>query len=318
MDLMGFPRCRTALMPLLWVALLAACARGPRPARAPWPAVGFRVYETTTATFVPFERMVSRARESDLVFFGEQHDDPETHRAELALLERVSGNRPVVVSLEMFERDVQQHLDAFLAGRLPEGLFASRSRPWPRYATDYRPLVEFARERGWPVLAANVPRPIASAVARKGLTALDTLSAIEREWAAAQLDCSRDAYYDRFLLAMPGHMTDGSAPPDTAAQRAMNDRFYLAQCVKDETMGESIARAATATSESPLVIHFNGAFHSDFGDGTVARAARRIPSARRLVISAVPLPDLTTADSAATTHTRRADYVIFTARVSAK
>ena len=37
--------------------------------------------------------------------------------------------------------------------------------------TDYRPLVELARERGWLVVAANVPRRYASMVAAEGWTA---------------------------------------------------------------------------------------------------------------------------------------------------
>jgi hypothetical protein len=52
---------------------------------------------------------------------------------------------PVVVAMEMFERDVQGVLDQYLAGTITEEQFLKASRPWPRFATDYRPLVEFAR-----------------------------------------------------------------------------------------------------------------------------------------------------------------------------
>jgi uncharacterized iron-regulated protein len=297
-------------------ALGTGCTRRAAVAEPPWPVAGFRVYESATSSFVPFERIVARARAADMVFFGEQHDDPETHRAELSLLERLSAGRRVVVSLEMFERDVQPDVDRYVAGEIDERQFLARARPWPRYATDYRPLVELARLRGWPVLAANVPRALASAVSRKGAAALDTLTAAERAWAAAELQCPLDAYYERFVEAMPAHATPGSAPPDTAAQRATNERFYLAQCLKDETMGESIARAAAAYADAPLIVHFNGAFHSDFGDGAVARAARRVPGAQRVIVTAVPLVDLGAADGSA--HARRADYVIFTARVPSK
>ena len=122
---------------------------------------------------------------ADVVFVGEQHDDPETHFAEFALLEGIGRQRHrVVLSLEMFERDVQPMLDDYLAGRMSEADFLAKSRPWDRYATDYRALVMLARARGWPVIASNVPRPIASAVSRKGLAALDTLPPTSRAWAA--------------------------------------------------------------------------------------------------------------------------------------
>ncbi len=116
-----------------------------------------------------------------MVFFGEEHDDPATHRVELALL-RSLGERHghIVLSLEMFERDVQPVVDEYLAGAIGHEEFLARSRPWSAYMTDYHPLVELAKARGWPVVAANVPRPLASAVGRVGLAALDTLSAAER------------------------------------------------------------------------------------------------------------------------------------------
>ena len=69
----------------------------------------------------------------------------------------------------MFERDVQEPLDHFLMGHMTEEEFLKASRPWPRYATDYKPLVDFAGSKEWPVVAANVPRPMASEVSKAGL-----------------------------------------------------------------------------------------------------------------------------------------------------
>lgn len=61
----------------------------------------------------------------------------------------------------------------YLGGTISEANFLAGSRPWDRYTTDYRALVELARVRGWPVVAANVPRRLASAVGRRGLALLD-------------------------------------------------------------------------------------------------------------------------------------------------
>jgi uncharacterized iron-regulated protein len=118
------------------------------------------------------EQMAAEAASSDVIFFGEQHDDGNAHRLERSLLEAVSRRRSdVIVSLEMFERDVQGLLDDYLAGKIDEPTFLKTARPWPNYNADYRPLVEFAKAKGWRVIAANVPRPIASAVSKQGLAA---------------------------------------------------------------------------------------------------------------------------------------------------
>ncbi len=287
---------------LPWVALTISCASAGTPRSSVGSPVGLRVHRSATNSTVPFAELVATAAQADIVFFGEEHDDPETHFAEFALLEGIGRLRPrVVLSLEMFERDVQPMLDDYLAGRMSEAAFLAKARPWDRYATDYRALVVLARARGWPVVAANVPRPIASAVGRKGFAALDSLPPASRAWAARDNDCPRDRYYELFADQMKGHTM-----PDTG----MVGRFYAAQCVKDETMAESIVQALARAGDGAIVVHFDGSFHSDYGLGTAARALRRAPNARRVIITAVPIADPLGANP--TESAARADYVIFT------
>ena len=64
------------------------------------------------------------------------------------------------------EADNQDKLDKFLAGALSEEDFLATARPWPNYRTDYAPLVNFAKEKKMPVVAANVPRFLAAHVAK--------------------------------------------------------------------------------------------------------------------------------------------------------
>ena len=114
-----------------------------------------RVYDTRRGAFSDFEVMLADIAAADVVFVGEQHDDPNTHRLETAILQGLlRRGRATTVSLEMFERDVQGTLDAFLAGRIDEAAFLAAARPWPRYATDYKPLVEVATANRWPVIGA--------------------------------------------------------------------------------------------------------------------------------------------------------------------
>lgn len=296
------------------VLLITACAPGgATPGASPTPQAAIRVYDTKAARFVPFSQLVDAASSRDFVFFGEQHDDPATHAAEFALLAAIGEKRPqVIVSLEMFERDVQPLLDQYLAGTISEANFLAGARPWERYTTDYRPMVELARVHGWPVIASNIPRPLASAVSRAGLSMMDTLNGRDRRFMARQHDCPRDRYFDLFSEVMTGHSAGGGPPTaaDAAATEKMTVRFYEAQCTKDEAMGEAIADAWKAAPGGTLVYHVDGAFHSDYALGTVARAKRRAPTASSLVITAVPVPDLSKAD--ASKDREKADYLIFT------
>ena len=192
-----------------------------------------RVYDTQGKVFTDFEMMEADLARADVVLLGEQHDDANTHRLETAILEGLARRRvPVTLSLEMFERDVQPSLDTYVAGTSVEAEFLKGARPWPRYATDYRPLVEFAKSQHWPVVAANVPRRIASDIARSGRPAVDSLSEADRRYAANDLRCPHDGYFDRFAEQMGGHQA--GAPGATGD--SSTERYYWAQCVKDETM----------------------------------------------------------------------------------
>jgi uncharacterized iron-regulated protein len=266
-----------------------------------------RVYSTNQRAFTDFESMLGELSQADVIFVGEQHDDANTHRLELAVLEGLHRRGvPVAVSLEMFERDTQGALDEFLAGSKSEEAFLKDARPWPRYATDYRPLVDFAKARDWPVIAANVPRRHATDVAKRGLEAVEQLSTSERPHAAKEFDCPRDAYFDKFAAAMAEHPPPGAEKMNADEQRLRTDRYYQSQCVKDETMAESIA-AVTGRR----VVHFNGSFHSDFGFGTAERTRRRLPGRRVVVVSILPVGNLDTA-SPAGEDLKRADYLVYT------
>jgi len=274
-----------------------------------------RVFDSARGAFLDFEAMAADLTRADVVFLGEQHDDPNTHRLELAVLEALARRgRSVVLSLEMFERDVQEPLDHFQMGHMTEDEFQKSSRPWPRYATDYKPLVDFAISKNWPVVAANVPRPIASEIAKGGLEVLLNKGEADRKLYARDLICpTSDTYFKRFAEAMGGHPAPGVAADEAART---TERYYFSQCVKDETMAEAIAAAYTAGAAGParpVVVHVNGSFHSDYGQGTAARVIRRLPGKRVAVISIQPVADL---DVITTTGADKAlgDYVIYTTK----
>src|SRR5574338_130600 len=80
-----------------------------------------RVYDSRKKKFTDFEAMLADLARADVVFVGEQHDDRNTHRLELALLEGLMRRRgTLTLSLEMFERDAQPLLSGYVAGQISE------------------------------------------------------------------------------------------------------------------------------------------------------------------------------------------------------
>jgi uncharacterized iron-regulated protein len=303
------------VIPLLAAAMLVAAQSATPAALIPSSYVPQRVFDTRQNAFTDFESMLADLARADVVFVGEQHDDPNTHRLELAILEGlVRRHTPVVLGMEMFERDVQPLLDQYASGTVSEEAFLAGSRPWPRYGTDYRPLVEWARAQHLPIVASDVPRSIAADVSKSGMAVVDALGA-DRRLAARALECPTSGdYYDRFVGMMDGHPapTDAAAPTSTDAARTRNDRFYFAQCLKDETMGESVADAFQQNAgRRATIVHVNGAFHSDFGEGAAASARRRLSGRRVAVVSILPVGDIDAAHPDAT-DLKRADFLIYT------
>ena len=314
---------------LLAAIVFSVCATIARAQQSPHMNSGYiphRVYKSGDKRFSDFEAMLAEIARADVAFVGEQHNDPATHRIERAILEGLARRRGnVVVALEMFERDTQTSLDEYLAGQLNEEDFLKASRPWPNYMTDYRPLIEFARVHGWKVIASNTPRRIAVQVSREGLNAARPDSESERKLVASEFSCPLDDYFKRFSEAMgkghPGahHNQEGEKQTDKKQEeerRAALERFYYAQCVKDETMAESIANVLAASGPQSnaqggsLVVHFNGAFHSDYRLGTASRAIRRAPKSNVKVISVIPVENLDAIN--VDEYRKRGDYIIFT------
>lgn len=247
------------LLSLSSLLVSLACASAPGVSGG-WTALDARTRERTS-----LQQMADALAEADVVFLGEEHDKTVAHELQFALTRMLYERRgDVVITLEMFERDVDFDLEDYLNGKLDEETFLERSRPWSNYEEHYRPVVEWARENGIRVVAGNIPRPVARDVAYNGIGATR-----KERWMPAEFEAPRNEYFELFVEAMGGHR------PGRDQRRLYN--WYSAQCVKDEVMAESIVRWTDGKLTDPLVIHWCGKFHSDRGLGTAERVLRRRP-----------------------------------------
>lgn len=258
-----------------------------------------------------------------VVFIGEAHDDPTGHMLELELLRRAldahgetaseeaggAEGRPVALSLEFFQRDAQPILDEYLAGLITESAFRADSRPWPRYGTDYRPLIELARERGIPVIAANAPRRYANRVTREGRQSLLDLSPEALETLPPlPYGQPSEEYRDQWIRVISEVMEqegtkcglplpepeEGDAPVHGAAPPGAHDDMgnqLHSQTLWDATMAWWIADHLFREPDA-LVLHMVGSFHVARGTGTPEHLEAYRPGTPRLIVVLRPVEDV--------------------------
>ena len=249
----------------------------------------YKIINTKTNKEIELKGMAERLSDYDVIFFGEFHGNRILHSLEFELLKMFhSNNKNMIISLEMFERDVQPILDKYLNDEISEENFLTNSRPWPNYKTDYKPLIEFAKENELTVVAANIPRRYASMISKQGLNALDSLSQEEKKFITKKHIVFEDEYKELFIQTMKNNMAHSSRMP---ASMMMNlDLIYAAQCIKDDTMAESILRYHRIPPRRK-VIHFNGDFHSKKHLGTAQKIQVLEPMLKVAVITPISCED---------------------------
>jgi len=209
-----------------------------------------------------------------VIFIGEEHGSRVSHHAELAILKGLAEHDSnLVLALEMFERDVQDILDAYLSGKISEKTFLKQSRPWPNYPEDYRPLIEFAKRRGMPVIAANVPRRAAAAVAMANQVSPDVMGE-DRRYLPKTLHLKSKEYYERFTSSME------EMPHFTPMKGMEVDGLYKAQVLKDSVMAASVEPFLDRRT-----LFCCGHFHSDYHLGIPYQLQKNHPKLKIAVIA---------------------------------
>ncbi len=240
--------------------------------------------------------------QNDVVFLGEQHDDSVGHSLQFdifkAAVEKYSASRKVSLSLEMFEKDIQVVVNEYLAGLISEKKFLDDARPWGNYKTDYRPLVELAKEKKLDVIAANSPRRYVNMVSRGGRETLNSLSKEAKLWLPPLPYFEPSTAYSNKFKALMG--------PSPEAQMGI-DKILASQSLWDAGMSYSISQHIV---KNGLIVHLNGSFHTESRLGTVEHLLKYKPKTKILVVTLRYEDDFQTFDK--TKFENIGDFVILT------
>lgn len=269
-------RIRNKLKAALFGSLLMLDPAGAAPAGAgPEAAANTQVLDTKS--LYGLERLIGQLANKRVVFVGESHDRYEDHLNQLAIIRGLQARNPnLAIGMEFFQQPFQGVLDAYVAGEISEEELLARTQYFERWRFDYRlyqPILRFAREKGIPLVALNLPQEITKRVGEQGITGL---SDEQRAQIPSDIDRGDQAYRERVRAVFAHH---------PKASGGDFERFLEVQLLWDEGMAE---RAATYLRQNPgrrLVI-LAGSGHLEYGQGIPKRLKRRLGLSSAVVLNA--------------------------------
>lgn len=243
---------------------------------------------------VRFEKMIKTIEKVDVIFFGETHNDPISHWLELQVMKSLYDYTPkLTLAMEMFEADDQLVLNEYLKGTIEEKTLLKEAKIWDNYMTDYKPLVDFAKQHKLPVVASNIPRRYANLVYRKGVNVIDSLNTEAKQWIAplpVEIDLSLPGYKS-MIAAMGAHGTSGSA-----------ENMARSQAFKDATMAHFLLKY-----KQGKVYHVNGSYHSKNGEGIIWYVKKAQPN---IQIATIHVIDQKQIDTLEESNKKAADFIV--------
>ena len=242
---------------------------------------------------ISYRQVLDSISKTDVLLFGEFHNNPISHWLQFELVSDLKTNNiNFSIGAEMFETDTQEVLNLYLSDSLTESKFKKEARVWSNYATDYKPVLDFAKETSTPFIATNIPRPYATSVYKNGgFSALDSLDQNEYEF-IAPLPISFDIElpsYQNMLDMMGGHG---------------GEDLVKAQAIKDATMAHFILKNL---SPNQVFFHLNGSYHSNDFEGIYWYLKQYHKNFEILTISTVEQKDLETLEDE---HLNKANFII--------
>lgn len=245
------------------------------------------ILSVETSEPLGIEDWLPRLQGFDVVFLGEEHQNPEHINAALLVLKSLlaQGRHPLL-GMEMFSWDGQAALDRYVEQKeITDRQFLEDTRwkqNWGGAFEDYAPLVVFAREHRMPVRALNPPRPLVRQVVKEGVDAV-VKGEEAAHWGMKSEDIVDDPAYREAILDQLKACHGRGMDRDYQG-------MYEASLFRDEGMAKTIAdmlarmKAEGIPARGPFV-SYTGGGHIQYRLPVPNRVQRRVgPGLKQVTI----------------------------------
>jgi uncharacterized iron-regulated protein len=234
------------------------------------PLVLDGITDTATGDLLTPADLVGRLANVRVLLIGEEHTTMEFHRVQARVIQALAvSGRKLMIGLEMYPNTEQRFLDQWRDGLLTEDGFVQLSRwyeNWGYHWSYYRDIFLFARDHRIPMIAANIPREVVSAVGRKGLQGL---TPEESRAIPTTVDVDSADHMTFFKATLSGEAEAGGMG---GMLHGGNDEMWKtmlsAQATWDTSMGwYSVQALKQASDPTTLVVVLVGSGHVAYGVG---------------------------------------------------
>jgi uncharacterized iron-regulated protein len=259
---------------LVMFSLLGSCAGKSDKVVSPDTVKSIRpgtIISAETGKEVSFDKMLGDLNRHQITFVGEKHTSVSHHSIQLKIIQAAfKKNHSLVVGMEMFDRSYQPVLDLWSAGVLDEEAFLRKTHWYANWRYDfalYRDILLFIKQNKIKLVAINIPTYIPGRIRVGGI---DSLSDSDKRYLPKEIDTTNSAHRDYAKATFEQHHF---------SSRTKFEDFYMAQCVWDEIMAESIA----SDLGNKKVIALMGNGHIQYKYGVPDRTYRRTSASFRTV-----------------------------------
>lgn len=229
------------------------------------------IISAETREAITFDEMMKDLNRHQVIFIGEEHTSASQHSIQLKILKAAfKNNHALVVGMEMFDRSYQPVLDLWSAGVLEEETFLRKTHWYANWRYDfalYRNILLFIKQNRIKLVALNIPFHIPGRIRVGGI---ENLSDSDKRYLPKEIDTANTAHQNYTRAVFDQHHF---------TSRVKFDDFYMAQCVWDEIMAESIA----ADLGNKKVIALVGNGHIQYKYGVPDRTFRRTGASFRTI-----------------------------------
>jgi len=220
---------------------------------------------------VSFDQMMQDLNSYQVIFVGEKHTSISHHAIQLRIIQAAfRNNHDLIVGMEMFDRSYQEVLDLWTAGVLDEESFLRKTHWYANWRYDfslYRDILLFIKQNKIKLVGLNIPTYIPGRIREGGV---ESLPISDKRYLPKEIDTNNSAHRNYIKTIFDQH---------NFPSRVKFEDFYMAQCVWDEIMAESIARDLG----SKKIIALMGNGHIQYKYGVPNRTFRRTGAPFRTV-----------------------------------